>query len=144
MENREAIEWLKGCVVAYEVDNKGKPNGNVTCELIQEVIDMAISALKKQEQDRWIPVTERPPEKPGWYAITVHNEAIPEDEDGPEIPEKWGTGVAYWDWVYPNDPTKKECGKWWVNAYDYDGYITSDDCITAWRPLPEPYTEEES
>ena len=50
MENREAIEWLKGCVVAYEVDNKGKPNGNVTCELIQEVIDMAISALEKQEQ----------------------------------------------------------------------------------------------
>ena len=50
MDNREAIEWLKGCVVAYEVDNKGKPNGNVTCELIQEVIDMAISALKKQEQ----------------------------------------------------------------------------------------------
>ena len=52
MENREAIEWLKGCVVAYEVDNKGKPNGNVTCELIQEVIDMAISALKKQEVDK--------------------------------------------------------------------------------------------
>ena len=48
MENREAIEWLKGCVVAYEVDNKGRPNGNVTCELIQEVIDMAISALEKQ------------------------------------------------------------------------------------------------
>ena len=52
MENREAIEWLKGCVVAYEVDNKGKPNGNVTCELIQEVIDMAISALEKQTADK--------------------------------------------------------------------------------------------
>ena len=50
MDNREAIEWLKGCVVAYEVDNKGKPNGNVTCDLIQDVIDMAISALEKQEQ----------------------------------------------------------------------------------------------
>lgn len=50
MTEREAIEWLKGCVVAYEVDSKGKPNGNVTCELIQEVIDMAISALEKQEQ----------------------------------------------------------------------------------------------
>ena len=50
MENREAIEWLKGCVVAYEVDNKGKPNGNVTCELIQEVIDMAISALKFKDR----------------------------------------------------------------------------------------------
>jgi rRNA maturation protein Nop10 len=48
MDNREAIEWLKGCVVSYEVDNKGRPNGNVTCDLTQEVIDMAISALEKQ------------------------------------------------------------------------------------------------
>ena len=52
MDNREAIEWLKGCVVAYEVDNKGKPNGNVTCDLTQEVIDLAISALEKQEQTK--------------------------------------------------------------------------------------------
>ena len=50
MENREAIEWLKGCVVAYEVDNKGRPNGNVTCELIQEVIDLAISALEFKDR----------------------------------------------------------------------------------------------
>ena len=61
MTEREAIEWLKGCVVSYEVDNKGKPNGNITCDLTQEVLDMAISALEKQEQDRWIPVTERLP-----------------------------------------------------------------------------------
>ena len=27
-----------------------------------EALDLAISALEKQEQDRWIPVTERPPE----------------------------------------------------------------------------------
>ena len=27
-----------------------------------QAIEMAISALKKQEQDRWIPVTERLPE----------------------------------------------------------------------------------
>lgn len=50
MENREAIEWLKGCVVSYEVDNKGRPNGNVTCDLTQEVIDMAISALEFRER----------------------------------------------------------------------------------------------
>ena len=52
MENREAIEWLKGSVVSYEVDNKGRPNGNVTCDLTQEVIDLAISALEKQEADK--------------------------------------------------------------------------------------------
>ena len=50
MTEREAIEWLKGCVVAYEVDNKGRPNGNVTCELIQEVIDLAISALEFKDR----------------------------------------------------------------------------------------------
>ena len=30
---------------------------------ILEALDMAISALKKQEEDRWIPVTERLPEE---------------------------------------------------------------------------------
>lgn len=50
MENREAIEWLKGSVVSYEVDNKGRPNGNVTCDLTQEVIDLAISALEFKER----------------------------------------------------------------------------------------------
>ena len=60
MENREAIEWLKGSVVSYEVDNKGRPNGNVTCDLTYEVIDMAISALEKQEKDRWRPCNEKP------------------------------------------------------------------------------------
>ena len=52
MTEREAIEWLKGCVVSCEVDNKGKPNGNITCDLTQEVLDMAISALEKQEQTK--------------------------------------------------------------------------------------------
>ena len=56
MENKEAIEWLKGSVVSYEVDNKGKPNGNITCDLTQEVLDMAISALEKQS--RIITVTD--------------------------------------------------------------------------------------
>lgn len=151
MTKREAIEIFNkrmDCKDAYQADPSCDENC-YSCEYYasaeeeKEAMQMAVSALKKQEQDRWIPCKERPPEKPGWYAITVHNEAIPEDEDGPEIPEKWGTGAAYWDWVYPNDPTKKEWGKWWVNAYDYDGYITSDDCITAWRPLPEAYEAEE-
>ena len=31
-------------------------------------------ALEKQEQDRWIPVTERLPEKEGCYLVTVKND----------------------------------------------------------------------
>ena len=48
MENCEAIEILRGCVVSEEREN-GKPNGNITCDLTREVLNMAISALEKQE-----------------------------------------------------------------------------------------------
>lgn len=143
MRPSEAIKIIKRLIESVELVYKSNPLTDKEPHPETDALTLAVSALEKQEQDRWIPVTERLPEKPGWCAITVHYEAIPEDEDGPEIPEKWETGVAYWDWVYPNDPTKKERGKWWVNAYDYDGYITSADCITAWRPLPEAFETEE-
>ena len=52
MTNREAIENLKGCVVSYEVDEHGNPNGNVTADLTMETINMAISALEKQTVDK--------------------------------------------------------------------------------------------
>ena len=62
MENREAIEyinWMRDKFIA------NKP---------LEACDLAISALEKQEQDRWIPVTERLPEKEGCYLVTVQND----------------------------------------------------------------------
>lgn len=49
MTEREAIENLKGCVVSYEIDEHGRPNGNVTADLTMDVINFAISALEKQE-----------------------------------------------------------------------------------------------
>lgn len=39
-----------------------------------EPFDLAISAMEKQEADRWIPVTERLPEKEGCYLVTVKND----------------------------------------------------------------------
>ena len=40
----------------------------------EEALDMAIAALEKQERDRWIPVTERLPQKEGCYLVTVKND----------------------------------------------------------------------
>lgn len=37
----------------------------------KEAFNIAIAALEKQEQDRWIPVTKRLPEKEGCYLVTV-------------------------------------------------------------------------
>ena len=58
MENREAIEWFKNRIyVMPESETK-------------EMFRMAISALEKQEADRWIPVTERLPKSDGKYLVT--------------------------------------------------------------------------
>jgi hypothetical protein len=83
-----------------------------------EALDMAIFALKKLEEDRWIPVTERLPELDTDVLIT--------DQYG----DVWQ--AAYVDW----------CGiERFVSAEES---ITLEDVI-AWKPLPEAYkTEEEA
>ena len=122
MENREAIKWLKGSVVSYEVDNKGRPNGNVTCDLTQEVIDLAISALKKQEEDRWHSIAkEGKPKESGTYIWTC--------DDGTH--RKLVTVAKYFK-------RTGECILTGARSYWK---------AKAWKPLPEPYeeyTEEES
>ena len=98
MENREAIE-----IISRPFSMQEAP---------KEILDahrLAISALEKQEQDRWIPVAERLPETSGLYTVT----------------DMTGNVVRY---VFTGTDSSKRY--WKRNA-------------VAWRPLPEPYTEEE-
>ena len=76
----------------------------------KEAFNIAITALEKQEQDRWTPVTERLPEKEGCYLVTIKY-----DHERRYSKTAWYSG---------------------------DGWVARPDII-AWRPLPEPYTEEE-
>lgn len=59
MENKEAINVLLHHKEAFEISGK-----------TADAIDMAIEALKKQGQDRWIPVKEREPTETGLYLVT--------------------------------------------------------------------------
>ena len=82
--------------------------------------------LEKQEQDGWIPVTERLPDKSEDYLVTNYI-------------EKWGDKItetceAYY--VY-NDPIYKT--SYWCGSENH-----KLGKISAWRQLPEPYTEEEN
>ena len=79
-------------------------------------------ALEKPEQDRWIPVTERLPKKDCLYRVTVKNEF------GKYV------GDCFWN------KGEKQFENW--NAY-LDCYVKVSD-VTAWKPIEEPYTEEES
>ena len=87
-----------------------------------EALQMAISALEKQEKDRWMPVTERLPEKDCSCRVTVKNEF------GKYV------GDCYWN------KGEKQFENW--NAY-LDCYVKVSD-VTAWKPIEEPYTEEEN
>lgn len=85
-------------------------------------LNVAISALKKQEADGWIPVSKDLPEKDCSCRVTVKNEI------GKYV------GDCFWN------KGKKQFENW--NAY-LDCYIEVSD-VTAWKPIEEPYTEEET
>ena len=90
-----------------------------------KAFDLAISALKKQEQDRWIPVTERLPEtdRDKW-----HTEFIVTTEDGKVLSMDWENTIVR------NKPVSR-----WI----WRGRLAPWRVI-AWRPLPAPYQEDEA
>ena len=76
--------------------------------------EMAIDALKKQEEDRWHPVAkEGEPKESGSYLLTLKNGWVTEDF----------YHIDYGEWGKAHQRTIYE--------------------VVAWREKPEPYTEEE-
>lgn len=130
MTNREAIKMLKTILRTVYL-------GNRKCI---EAVEKAISALEKQEQDRWIPCKEKLPEECEEVNITwINTEPAVYYED---IKNKPFTGTG----LYCH-------GRWhWYSAVCKD-YLEErgmspcdemDDAIkvTAWRPLPEAFQGE--
>lgn len=92
-------------------------------------------ALEKQEQDRWIPVTERLPEEDGNYLVTFES-GYAEDYGCDPI------GIA------PFEVDCESFGIWYERFHPVSlGSLGSewvDIQVTAWSPLPEPYKAEET
>jgi len=114
MENRKAIEWFENRIAVM-------PESETN-----EMFRMAIFALEKQEKDRWIPVSERLPEDE--YVLISKK---PTKLSG----SKWSVGIG----IRMADPRS---GK--IQWRDSGFGVIQDDKVLAWRPLPEPYTEEEA
>ena len=139
MEKEKAIEifnkWMD-CKDAYQADPSCDGNC-LSCEYYasaeeeKEAMQMAISALEKQEQNGWIPVTER----------------LPKEKDA-GILKKLGTDKRS-DYVLATVEVRGE--RMTVTACTYDGkwdwnmkYAFPDYKVIAWRPLPEAYTEDKA
>ena len=124
MTRKEATEKLKS--LWYFLTNNDYP---------QKDLDALMVAIKALEQEpKWIPVSERLPEKNGPYLVTqkatftdyVYISAI-------------GYALNLYD-VDKYDFADKKHSGW----YEYDpewGYRELDNVI-AWMPLPEPYKAE--
>jgi len=136
MTREEAIENLKGCVCGYEVDKDGKPNGNVTADLTEETIDMAIKALEQ----RWIPVSERLPGDIKPVIVTWKN-------NDPKSYYQYIVGKHYIGTAHFKN------GKWfWYSSVTEDLLAEYGKCdseefdeaieVIAWMPLPKPYKAE--
>lgn len=101
MTNKEAIERLK-VLTDYEYNED------------LEALELAIKTLEGRPTGKWIPVSERLPEKMGSYLVTLEYK-----EHGTGVTTLWyhGEGIG-WD-------------------------LRVADVVIAWMPLPQPYKEAE-
>lgn len=49
MTYAEVAEILETSIREYECDDNGQPNGNIVCDLTQEVLDIAVEACRMRE-----------------------------------------------------------------------------------------------
>ena len=114
MTEREAINVLLHHKEAFEISGK-----------TVEAIDMAIAALEKQEADRWIPCSVRPPED---YS-----------------------DVLVWFEYFRYGSYNRLYQTYGIGNYSaqYDAWTVHHETgwdklrVIAWKPLPEAYKEEE-
>ena len=108
-------EWCPDCA-EYDKENH-------CCHRFTKVIRQTVEECKREwANEGWIPVTERLPEEDCSCRVTVKNEF------GKYV------GDCYWN------KGEKQFENW--NAY-LDCYVKVSD-VTAWKPIEEPYTEEEA
>jgi len=110
MENREAINWLTRIRDRLMTTNSKQ----------YEALTIAIATMEKQEQNRWISVTDRLPEKDCKCRVTE------------------GDFKSVIDCYWSNH--KKQFEVW---SYYNDCYMPITN-VTAWKPIEEPYTEEDN
>ena len=113
MDNKEAIEILQRNIPGCDYE-------------LCEAVTMAIAALEQQENDMWIPVSEKLPE----YEYVLISKK-PTKLSG----SKWSVTIA----IRTEDPRSRKI-QWRGIGFG----VIQDDKVLAWRPLPEPYQEDKA
>lgn len=153
MTEQEAIEGLKRMRI-------GMFNGKIDGEPMMPYFNVAIEALEKQINDRWIPVTEKLPEtnKPVQITFREYIEYSKKYRYGVckavYVPEHHIKTDDMWSYcdndelsIYDESEDEFYVKSGWYEVIEHGEeysniYISCD--ITAWKPLPEPYKELQS
>lgn len=102
MKNKKAAEILRAI-------KAGTAHAFLNDDAITSALDTAIDALEKQEADKWIPCSVRPPENKKRVLVSY------DTEDGKKVD---------------------------ISMFDKYGCLLG--LVSAWRPLPAPYQEDEA
>lgn len=119
--SRQELDRL--LVVAQDNDYITMDEYDLFCELVGQV--PSTNAVQE-----WIPVSERLPEERGEYLVSYHTNFLGECIDI----------VRYGKPLMPNDEDYKQRNCFYGTSYDGFDVVCRD--VTAWMPLPEPYTQE--
>lgn len=121
-------EWCPDC---KEYDKE-----NHCCHRFTKVIRQTVEECKREyANEGWIPVTERLPEEDKDVLVTVHFLGLKQTH-----PNGWNDHIKPSFYV---DIAKHYSGEW-CSASDEYKVARSRHIVTAWRPLPEAYMEEEA
>ena len=135
MNNREAHFYLE------ELQRMMTQHRGIFSEEFVCANGMAIQALEKAQEQRWIPVSERPPEDLEEVNITFTNLEPEPYYDFIKGKRFTGSAVFYkGEWYWYSSVTVdvlKEYGRYESEKID------KGIKIIAWQPLPEPYREAE-
>lgn len=118
MQEQAENEWCPDCA-EYDKENH-------CCHRFTKVIRQTVEECKREwANEGWIPVTERLPEDE--YVLISKK---PTKLSG----SKWSVCIG----IRTADPRSRKI-QWRDSGFG----IIQDDKVLAWRPLPEPYTEDE-
>lgn len=125
MTREEAREWLRSIK-----DNYIHGGDEAFDNARREALDMAVKAL--EQEPRWIPVSERLPEKDGEYLVTVSFHFCG------EIVFKCSFAMDLHK-VDEYNFQEHKCGFYGIDS-EWGSYEI--DNVIAWMPSPEPYKAE--
>ncbi len=152
-QNREVAKWLKEYFLSEDSEDGKEQKSKLDLISRQDAIDFLIEnmnwytpdgceASEKEKvecvtelingvpsTDRWIPCSERLPEKDGRYLFVRQLHVDRNDK-----PIYWVSIAWYGKPLMPTQRVKGKC--WYIPD---DGDVVIDDVVLAWMPLPEPY-----